>query len=317
MASKLNIDSLPIHFIPTAKIHPNRYNPSSPSPQVVEAIVKDVKRNGPHAIRPIFVRRLGRGFELVDGEKRWRAFRRLRIGKIASQVSTLDEDFARSLAYRMARERGEIDPFREAELFSWEKEHGKKSLREIAEEYNVTEVYVRSRLLILNVAPRIRRLVPHGTSASYLEVIGQVKDPRNQEELVGAIEKYKLTVHEAQNRANWLNEGRIVPRSPEEASDDEASKVEKDLARGLELVRDIPSQGPVDRELLRDSQGGDFSFYRSDEELIDRVQSILSCVEFSAKGVVGGKEVVLEKAELTVRKVLDRKRLEEALYVYV
>jgi len=332
MAKVLAIDSLPIQQIRIDLIHPNSYNPSPRDSVTIQNLTRDRKLHGPHAFAPILIypctcKRIKRKhFELNDGEKRWFVLKTARDKTIGSQVlPVIDESSARSLAYRRAREHGVIDEFREAELFEWESKQG-KTYREIADSYALTESYVKNRITLVGIPPRIRRIVPCGTfSGSMWEVVARSRTEAIMKVLVKDIreDKFVRTVYEAERRVTWYNEGRLTVASHEEEADrKDAEETENKFQRSKELMDETQRVlgtlgGPVNRELLRDSQGGDFPFYRSDEELIDRVQSILSCVEFSAKGVVGGKEVVLEKAELTVRKVLDRKRLEEALYVYV
>jgi hypothetical protein len=126
-------------------------------------------------------------------------------------------------------------------MFKWAADLGKTS-REIALTYNVTDSYVRNRMTVLDVAPRIRRSVPRGTlSTSMWEIVATVKDAACQEELVSAIVRKRLTVIEAQRRAIWLNTGRVVPRRAVE-QEEEAASIEAQIEEGHSRVQKILSR---------------------------------------------------------------------------
>jgi len=241
----LQVDSRPTVQIPVALIHPNDFNPSPRDPRIVEILRKDLQEHGPHTFGPVLVRPCKckkireKHYELNDGEKRWIAKKLEREKTMGCQIQPMDDATARSLCYRRAREHGTVDEFREAELFQWESQH-EKTYREIASQYVVTEPFVKNRMTLLKIPPRIRRMVPHGTfSASMWEVVAQGVDPGIMESLVTDIHSGKArTVYEAQNRVKWYNESRIptVKQKEREADAKEEDEANRKLNRSLELI---------------------------------------------------------------------------------
>lgn len=246
----LQVDSLPTVQIPVALIHPNEFNPSPRDPHVVEILRKDLREHGPHVFAPVLLRPCKcrkirkKHYELNDGEKRWLAKKLEREKTMGCQIQPMDDATARSLCYRRAREHGAIDEFREAELFEWESQRG-RTYREIASHYIVTEQFVKNRMTLLQIPPRIRQIVPHGTiSASMWEVVARgvdadvmvslVKDihPRN-----GTTPKIR-TVYEAENRVKWYNESRIptVKQKEREADAKEEDEAKRKLQKSFDLI---------------------------------------------------------------------------------
>lgn len=246
----LQVDSLPTVQIPVAQIHPNDFNPSPRDPRVVEILRKDLQEHGPHGFGPVLVRPCkckkirGKHYELNDGEKRWIAKKLEREKTMGCQIQLMDDAESRSLCYRRAREHGTVDEFREAELFEWESQRG-RTYREIASHYIVTEQFVKNRMTLLQIPPRIRRIVPHGTiSASMWEVVARGVDVDVMESLVKDIHPRNgttprvRTVYEAENRVKWYNESRIptVKQKEREADAKEEDEANRKLNRSLELI---------------------------------------------------------------------------------
>jgi ParB-like chromosome segregation protein Spo0J len=241
----LQVDSLPTVQIPVSQIHPNDFNPSPRDPRIVEILRKDLREHGPHAFGPVLVRPCkckkirGKHYELNDGEKRWIAKRLEREKTMGSQIQPMDDAESRSLCYRRAREHGTVDEFREADLFQWESQHG-RTYREIASQYVVTEPFVKNRMTLLKISPRIRRMVPHGTfSASMWEVVAQGVDADIMESMVNDIHSGKAkTVYEAQNRVKWYNESRIptVKQKEREADAKEEDEANRKRQKSFDLI---------------------------------------------------------------------------------
>jgi hypothetical protein len=126
-------------------------------------------------------------------------------------------------------------------MFKWAADQG-KTYREIASTYLVKESQVKNRITVLNVAPRIRRIVTRVTmTPSMWETVAKVKDPVCQEELVSAIDRKRLTITEAERRVIWLNTGRVVPRRAVE-QEEEAASIEAKIEEGHSRVKKILSR---------------------------------------------------------------------------
>jgi ParB family chromosome partitioning protein len=77
--------------VDTDLLHPNRFQPrTSMDEGKIEELTRSIRANG--IIQPIVVRRVDGGFEIVAGERRWRAAQRAGLLKVPVVVRDIPED---------------------------------------------------------------------------------------------------------------------------------------------------------------------------------------------------------------------------------
>src|SRR5437763_12445132 len=98
------------------EIEPNRSQPRHVfKPEKIEELAQSIRANG--LIQPIVVRRQGHGFQIIAGERRWRAAQLAGLTKIPCVIRDVrDEDvLALSLIENIQRE--ELNPIEEATAY--------------------------------------------------------------------------------------------------------------------------------------------------------------------------------------------------------
>lgn len=201
------------------KIDANPWNPNVMDKEEYDALKQDMYVHGASGIGAILVspfhcffsgEPISDRFVIVDGEHRWRAARELRWKQILCEVREITEDDAKALCYRRNRERGNIDPMKEALLFKTEVKKLKQ--KEIADKYGIDQTTVSRRLSLLKLSEKTAEAInsmPRGIiTPSHLEPIAAL-DPGDQEEIVKDIlTDIKLSdtvpVHEVERRCSWL-----------------------------------------------------------------------------------------------------------------
>jgi ParB-like chromosome segregation protein Spo0J len=162
-----------------------------------------MRDRGLDAINPIEIRPVeGKPpYEVVDGEYRWKAAKKLRWKTIRCDVRPMSLDEAKAECYRKSKERGTIDPFKEAELFKSEIDSG-LTQRKVADKYGVSQGYVFESLrlmtdlhpsIIRNARTLTTRVVKNGSpiiTRTHLEQLASIEDKVQQrhlfETMVGA-----------------------------------------------------------------------------------------------------------------------------------
>lgn len=186
-------------------IKPNTFNPNTMPQETYNTMLEDMRTGGLEGINPVEVRPVdGKPpYEIIDGESRWKGARELRWTQIRAELKPMSLEEAKAECYRKNKERGHIDPFKEAELFRSEIDAG-LTQREVAAKYRVSHGYVGESLrLLTNLQPNIRReasvmltRVSKNSCApvidrSHLEQLASVKDKVQQrhlfETMVGSI----------------------------------------------------------------------------------------------------------------------------------
>jgi ParB family transcriptional regulator, chromosome partitioning protein len=80
-------------------------------PKALEALGKDLQANG--QIQPILVRPKGQGFEIVVGERRYRAAKLVGLDKLKATIQPLSDDTAQRLSLSENLEREDLNPYEE------------------------------------------------------------------------------------------------------------------------------------------------------------------------------------------------------------
>jgi ParB-like chromosome segregation protein Spo0J len=95
-------------LVETEKLRPNPWNPNRMSGELMAKLVAEVRRKG--MVLPLVVRPDRGGFQIIDGEHRWQAGKKLGLKSLPCIVAEMDEDEARLKTLQLNRLRGEDDP---------------------------------------------------------------------------------------------------------------------------------------------------------------------------------------------------------------
>lgn len=143
--------------LPLESIESNTYNPNMMSPEEYEALKESVKTK---TVDPIIVAPKDifygdnqfdpQTYVIVDGENRWKAAKEVGLKTILSSIWAVKEGEARAITYKRNRERGNIDPVKEAKLFALEVEGG-MSRSDVARKYGVAPSQVTQRLKLVDL----------------------------------------------------------------------------------------------------------------------------------------------------------------------
>jgi ParB family transcriptional regulator, chromosome partitioning protein len=108
-------------------IRPNKFQPRTTIDEGrLEDLVRSIRANG--VIQPILVRRAGDGYEIIAGERRWRASQRAGLLKIPVVVSEIPEDRLLAVALIENIQREDLNPIEEAHAY-----------RRLADEFHLTQ----------------------------------------------------------------------------------------------------------------------------------------------------------------------------------
>jgi ParB family transcriptional regulator, chromosome partitioning protein len=129
--------------VTVADIRPNPYQPRKLfDPEKLEELANSIQQYG--VIQPIVVRRLSAGFELVAGERRWRASQKVGLRVIPAVIRDYSDAEMMEIALIENLQREDLNPMEEA-----------TSYKRLMEEFGLTQEEVskklgRSRSLIAN-----------------------------------------------------------------------------------------------------------------------------------------------------------------------
>lgn len=137
-------------------IHPSGLNPRKFfDPASMAELSNNIKVLG--ILQPITVRPKGDGYEIICGERRWRAAQMAELETIPTIVRDLTDDEAMDVAITENLQRKDIDPFEEADAFRYLLDK-KQTFDDIAARFGKSTVFVRGRVKLLDLINPLRAL---------------------------------------------------------------------------------------------------------------------------------------------------------------
>ena len=192
-------------------------------------------------IQPLTVRRLSSGYyQIIAGERRWRAARMAGLQEIPVIVMEADDRKAAELAMIENLQREDLNPMEEAAGFQSLIETYHMTQEEAAGRVGKSRSAVANALRLLNLTPAVRKLVEEDKlSAGHARALRPLS-PALQEKAAEAVISGGLSVRQTEALAKRLAaEKKKAPPSPP-AGVDYAAEAQKELSsklgRGVRIV---------------------------------------------------------------------------------
>ena len=141
--------------------------------QGIEELAASIEAMG--LLQPLTVRDLGNGYyQLIAGERRYRACCRLKMARIPCTVVECDEQEALDLMLLENTARADLNPIEEANAFKRRLDGG-QGIEDLARIAGRSVQYIEGRLLLLRLIPSVQLLVQAGhLPISYAQVLSEV-----------------------------------------------------------------------------------------------------------------------------------------------
>src|SRR5262245_53737894 len=202
--------------IPTAAIHPNAQQPREHfDEESLAALAESIREVG--VLQPVLVRERGDGYELIAGERRWRAARRVGLQTIPSIIRHADDAavLQQSIVENVQRE--ELNPLEEAAAYHQLIEDFHLTHDDVASRVGKSRATVTNMLRLLQLPPAIQRYVKDGTlRMGHARALLGTPDRAFQEQLARRAVNEDLSVREVEDaiRARTDEPATTTSRSP-------------------------------------------------------------------------------------------------------
>ena len=198
--------------LPVETIHPNPRQPRRRfEAEATTALADSIKLQG--IVQPVLVRpRAAGGFELIAGERRWRAAREAGAATVPALVRAADdrESLLLGIVENVARE--QLSPVEEARAYALLIDEFGLALGEIAERVGRSKPAVSNRVRLLELPDDVLAMVERGElTDGHARAVLAVPDNDGRRRLAGEIVAKGLTVRAAERAARWAG-ARRKPR---------------------------------------------------------------------------------------------------------
>ena len=181
--------------LPAASITPNARQPRQAfEEEAMAELVHSIKEVG--LLQPVVVRRTGESsYELIMGERRWRATQEAGFDTIPAIVrQTGDDDMLRDALLENLH-RAELNPLEEAAAYRQLLDDFGCTHDELAGRIGRSRPQISNTLRLLNLSPAVQRRVAAGVlSAGHARALLGVSDPGGQDRLAGRVVSEGISV---------------------------------------------------------------------------------------------------------------------------
>jgi ParB family transcriptional regulator, chromosome partitioning protein len=289
-----------VKVVPVDRIESNPRNPRLAfDADTLEELAASIREHG--VLQPILVRPVGENrFQLVAGERRWRASKIAGQLTIPALVEDIDDDTAMEISIIENLQREDISVLDEAAMYDrMIREHG-YSIRRLAEKLGKDKGYLENRLRLADAPPEVRELVSlRKDTLSHAYELMKVADPRKRRKLADQVARNELSLVKLREKI----EGRPRPVAVADAADEPeaAAAVDPEPEAGDWTSHHGASQPVRDDTLIAAKQ-----------QLNDAVEEMLGVIRNpEVLAAIGGTD----RANLAKYLMIAKLRLENAIAV--
>ncbi len=225
-------------YIDINDIKPNSAQPRKNfDEEKLAELANSIRANG--VIQPLIVRESAAGYELVAGERRWRASRQAGLRTVPCILRNFDDRQNAIVAIIENMQREDLDPIEEAlGLKSMTEKYG-FTQEQVSASLGRSRTYITNSIRLLKLPPEIQQYVSSGQmSAAHGRTIINIPDKAKQREIADKIIRNDLSVRATERLAEKVKDELRPERKKRKKK-----VTEEDTARAAEIAA-------VERELM-------------------------------------------------------------------
>lgn len=218
------------------KLIPGTYQPRKHFDKTaLNELAESIKQNG--LLQPITVRkRNGGGFEIIAGERRWRAAQIANLHEVPAIIKTISDKDALQLAIIENVQREDLDPIEEAESYQRLMDEFGFSQQEVAEKVGKERSSVANALRLINLPKELKEmLIEDMISVGHAKTLLSVADRNTQIKLAKNCIEKGLSVRALESEIKALTKQKQADQSNQsDLKMDVATKLAKELAEQIQ-----------------------------------------------------------------------------------
>lgn len=255
-----------ITYIDINDIRPNSNQPRKVfDEEKLEELAASIEAHG--LIQPVVLRKSENGYEIVAGERRWRAARKTGIRKLPCIIRELTDEENMLLAIIENMQREDLNPIEEAEGISQMIDTYGLTQEQVSKSVGKSRPYITNSLRLLKLIPEVRELLADGSiSTGHAKALVSVIDEERQLSIAKKVVREGLSVRQTEKLAK--DDGKPAKRATRKTKDADVRRVEEDLKEVLGTKVTLNQKGKKGRI--------EIEFYSKDEleRLIEMLKNI-------------------------------------------
>lgn len=261
-----------IVMLPVSKVEPNRSQPRKRfDEEAIGELAESIRRHG--VITPILVQKEDGYYQIIAGERRWRASRKAGLKEIPAIVKDFEgaEKLTVSLIENIQRE--DLDVLEEAMAYRRLIEDYALTQQEVADRVSKSRASVANTMRLLDLDERVQAMMAEGTlSMGHGRALLGIRSRAGQYKLAQEIVKGKMSVRQVEKAVRETEQGTRKPASGKKAkaADPYLRDMEERMAEAVGTKVTIASNSRGKGKI-------EIEFYSGDE--LDRLYELIRHIQ--------------------------------------
>lgn len=254
-----------------SEIEPNRDQPRKAfDEEQLEELADSIRKYG--VLQPLLVQKKGESYEIIAGERRWRAAKLAGLKMIPAVIREYSPQQAMEIALIENVQREDLNPIEEAQAYQRLMQEFSLKQEEIAERVSKNRTTITNCMRLLNLAPEVQQMLIEGRIASgHARALLAVADPYQQLELAKKVELERMSVREVEKAVKLLGKEKKekkksqVDEAVELVFQDMENRMKTVMGTKVNISRKDKSKGKIEIEYYSEAEL---------ERLVELIESI-------------------------------------------
>lgn len=218
-----------------SKIEPNREQPRQTfDEEALSELADSIKQYG--LIQPLVVKKKGEVYEIIAGERRWRASRMAGLKEVPVLVREVSEQESMELALIENIQRENLNPMEEAKAYKRLLDEFDLTQEEMAKKVSRSRAVIANSMRLLKLESSVQTLVEEGKlSAGHARALVALADPQQQVEAAQRILEQELSVRDTEKLVKKLmNEAEREPKGENQENNEALELIYRQMEDKME-----------------------------------------------------------------------------------
>ena len=217
-------------------IEPNRDQPRKDfNEEELQELAESIKNYG--VLQPLLVQKKGTSYELIAGERRWRAAKLAGLKEVPVVLREYSKQQAMEIALIENVQRADLNPIEEAQAYQQLVKEFHLTQEEIAARVSKNRATITNAMRLLKLDEEIQNLLIKGAiSSGHARAILSLEDKQLQKKAAKEVLDKRLSVRETEKLAKRLARASAEKNERNEKKDDALALIFQDLEERMKTI---------------------------------------------------------------------------------
>ena len=256
-------------LLKTSMIEPNKDQPRKTfDEEKIAELAESIKQYG--IIQPIIVSKKDDYYQIIAGERRWRAAKKAGIKEVPVVVKDYSDREIAEISLIENIQREDLNPIEEALSYKQLIEEYHLTQEELAQRVSKSRTVMANAMRLLKLHKDVQKMLVNGDiSAGHARALLALEDPKQQLQIAKEIKEKNLSVRETEDLIKTLNEKK--PSAKKKEKDDGMGFIYRDLEKKMTAA--LGTKVKIKR---KDKGKGKIEISYFSEDELDRLYGIIN-----------------------------------------